>query len=105
MYVSLSHRAARFALVVAGLWLAGCESPDSAASPPTSAAEVSSAPENSIAIASVATTLGGPVAGLRAEELARFEAGKEEFEEVEEVDEGLGPVFNEAGCAVCHTNP
>ena len=87
MYVSLSHRAARFALVVAGLWLAGCESPDSSASPPP--AEVSLAPETNIALASVSTTLGGPVAGLRAEDVARFEAGKAEFEEVEETDEGL----------------
>ena len=34
-----------------------------------------------------------------------FEAAKEAFASVEEIDEGLGPVFNEAGCGNCHTTP
>jgi CxxC motif-containing protein (DUF1111 family) len=34
---------------------------------------------------------------------ADFAEAKEAFEAVEEIDEGLGPIFNEAGCAVCHT--
>jgi CxxC motif-containing protein (DUF1111 family) len=49
--------------------------------------------------------LGGPIAGLTADELARFDAGLDEFSELETVDEGLGPVFNEAGCFVCHDGP
>ena len=48
---------------------------------------------------------GGPLAGLTADELARFEAGKQEFEGPEEPDEGLGPVFNETSCASCHSVP
>jgi CxxC motif-containing protein (DUF1111 family) len=34
-----------------------------------------------------------------------FDADLEVFAEVEEVDEGLGPVFNERGCATCHSVP
>lgn len=43
--------------------------------------------------------------GLTAEELAAFEAGKDEFEEVETIEEGLGPVFNGRSCAGCHDTP
>ncbi len=48
---------------------------------------------------------GDPLSGLSGADLARFTAGKAEFVAVEEVDEGLGPVFNEASCATCHTGP
>lgn len=53
----------------------------------------------------LATTLGGSLAGLTPEELTRFEAGRGEFQEIETVAEGLGPVFNEAGCVTCHNAP
>jgi len=43
--------------------------------------------------------VGDPFANLSAAELALFDAGKVEFEAVETIDEGLGPVFNEASCA------
>src|SRR5262245_49141971 len=36
---------------------------------------------------------------------ADFDAFRETFEEVEEVDEGLGPTFNDRGCANCHNVP
>jgi CxxC motif-containing protein (DUF1111 family) len=52
-----------------------------------------------------ATTLGGPLAGLDAGLLARFNAGRDDFIEDDGLDEGLGPVFNEAGCATCHDAP
>ncbi|HTE54646.1 MAG TPA: di-heme oxidoredictase family protein [Kofleriaceae bacterium] len=39
------------------------------------------------------------------EQLAAFELGEEDFAEVEEADEGLGPVFNNTGCGVCHDQP
>ena len=48
---------------------------------------------------------GDPLPGLTAEELAKFEAGKTEFSNAEDVAEGLGPVFNEAACVTCHTGP
>jgi CxxC motif-containing protein (DUF1111 family) len=48
---------------------------------------------------------GDPLPGLSADDTARFEAGKVEFSTEEEVDEGLGPVFNEASCVACHRGP
>ena len=36
---------------------------------------------------------------------AEFEADRDAFQEVEEADEGLGPLFNAASCAACHGNP
>jgi CxxC motif-containing protein (DUF1111 family) len=48
---------------------------------------------------------GQPLAGLTADQLARFEAGKDEFAQVETVPEGLGPVFNDVSCATCHSVP
>src|SRR3989442_15950171 len=76
-------------------WLAACESTDSGiTTPPPPTARLSAS-----------TTLGDPFANLSAAELALFDAGKDEFEAVETIDEGLGPVFNEASCATCHNGP
>jgi len=36
---------------------------------------------------------------------AVFDGNKAEFEEREEIDEGLGPVYNAQACAECHQNP
>jgi CxxC motif-containing protein (DUF1111 family) len=46
---------------------------------------------------------GDPLRGLTAAQLAAFTAGVAEFTAVEAPDEGLGPVFNEASCATCHS--
>lgn len=46
---------------------------------------------------------GSPLAGLRPSETARFNAGKVQFEEVENTDGGLGPVFNDKACVACHS--
>ena len=51
------------------------------------------------------TTLGGPIGGLDAAQLALFFGGQAEFEEQETIEEGLGPVFNEAACVTCHNAP
>jgi len=48
---------------------------------------------------------GDPLGGLTAAQLDRFNDGKEEFLAPEEVDEGLGPVFNGRSCAECHSVP
>ena len=48
---------------------------------------------------------GEPIAGLSATELAYFNAGKDEFEEAENVDEGLGPTLNLDSCGGCHAQP
>jgi CxxC motif-containing protein (DUF1111 family) len=51
------------------------------------------------------TTFGDPLPGLTEDQLALFDAGKDEFEEEETPEEGLGPVFNETSCAACHNVP
>ncbi len=48
---------------------------------------------------------GGPIAGLNTDELSFFNAGRDDFEEVESVGDGLGPRFNLDSCAGCHTQP
>lgn len=49
-----------------------------------------------------AAPVGEPLPGLRAAELARFKAGRTQFVEVEDVADGLGPVFNDKSCVACH---
>jgi CxxC motif-containing protein (DUF1111 family) len=56
-----------------------------------------------VLLATAATAeVGGPLPGLTAAELERFTAGLDAFEEVEDVSDGLGPVFNADSCAACH---
>jgi len=50
-------------------------------------------------------SFGDPIPGLSADENARFLAGRDTFEEVETVDQGVGPVFNATSCAACHGSP
>jgi CxxC motif-containing protein (DUF1111 family) len=49
--------------------------------------------------------LTNPLPGLTPEQLVDFNAGLDEFEEVDNVEEGLGPVFNGKSCAECHAVP
>jgi CxxC motif-containing protein (DUF1111 family) len=44
--------------------------------------------------------IGDPLPGITAEEFAEAKAA---FEVVDEIDDGLGPIFNERGCAICHS--
>jgi CxxC motif-containing protein (DUF1111 family) len=48
---------------------------------------------------------GQPLRGLTAEQLDRFNEGKDEFLDVETVEDGLGPVFNDVSCGTCHLVP
>jgi len=48
---------------------------------------------------------GDPLPGLTAAQSSAFAAGKAEFNAAEEVDEGLGPVFNGRSCVECHSAP
>jgi len=45
---------------------------------------------------------GDPIRGLTPDELQRFGDGRAAFEAVEDVVDGLGPVFNGTSCAGCH---
>lgn len=46
--------------------------------------------------------LGDPLPGLTAEQLQLFADGKADFEKTEDVEGGLGPIFNESSCVACH---
>lgn len=48
---------------------------------------------------------GDPIAGLTANELRFFDLGKEDFEEREDVADGMGPRMNLDGCGTCHSQP
>ena len=48
---------------------------------------------------------GDPLRGVTAYEFAEFRLGLDDFTEVETSEEGLGPAFNAASCAVCHSVP
>jgi CxxC motif-containing protein (DUF1111 family) len=48
---------------------------------------------------------GGPIPGLTDNQREFFELGLEEFEEDEDVGDGLGPRFNLTGCGGCHFQP
>jgi CxxC motif-containing protein (DUF1111 family) len=43
--------------------------------------------------------------GLSPQDVELFVAGRDDFLEVEEADEGLGPIFNGLSCAQCHSVP
>jgi CxxC motif-containing protein (DUF1111 family) len=49
-----------------------------------------------------AAAFGDPIPGLKPAELARFSDGQTQFQNVEGIEDGLGPVFNEASCVACH---
>jgi CxxC motif-containing protein (DUF1111 family) len=48
---------------------------------------------------------GDPLPGILPAEFERFRIGLDDFLEVETAEEGLGPSFNGASCAVCHNVP
>lgn len=98
--------ASRIALVsLTCFWLASCEpSREPGVTSPPAPDSVGS-PNFDLHSSVDQPALGEPLAGLTAEEIAEFEAGKEEFAAGEGVDEGLGPVFNSQGCVDCHDGP
>ena len=54
---------------------------------------------------SAPSQFGDPLPGLLPAEFERFRVGLDDFLEVETAEEGLGPSFNAASCAVCHNVP
>jgi CxxC motif-containing protein (DUF1111 family) len=48
---------------------------------------------------------GHPLQGITPAEFSEFRLGLDDFTEVETPEEGLGPAFNGASCAVCHSAP
>lgn len=48
---------------------------------------------------------GDPLPGLTPAQQALFQDGKTEFQSVEDVADGIGPVFNGTSCSGCHNAP
>jgi CxxC motif-containing protein (DUF1111 family) len=57
------------------------------------------------ALAQAPAVPGDPLAGVTPREFEEFRLGLEDFREIEESSEGLGPLFNGTGCASCHSVP
>lgn len=55
--------------------------------------------------AQVPVGAGDPLPGLTAREFEEFRLGLDDFKEIEQPSDGLGPLFNAAGCAACHNVP
>lgn len=51
------------------------------------------------------TEFGEPLSGISALEFELFRMGLEDFLEVEDSEEGLGPVYNGRACSQCHATP
>jgi CxxC motif-containing protein (DUF1111 family) len=47
----------------------------------------------------------GFFSGTTAEQQAKFDADRATFEEVDVIDDGLGPVYNAQACSECHQDP
>src|SRR5262249_53222795 len=50
-------------------------------------------------------SIGESFAGLSPDQRALFAAGKHEFNFLFEVQDGLGPMFNQRACTICHLDP
>ena len=48
---------------------------------------------------------GDPLPGLTQVQLTAFFAGKDNFQEIETIESGLGPIFNRDSCVGCHSSP
>jgi CxxC motif-containing protein (DUF1111 family) len=58
-----------------------------------------------VAVSAQGQQAGDPFSDLTPQQQADFDAGKEVFQEEEDIPEGLGPIFNGTSCAQCHSNP
>ncbi|MGB8166149.1 MAG: di-heme oxidoredictase family protein [Chthoniobacteraceae bacterium] len=57
-----------------------------------------------LAISNGPPQFGAPLPGLTPAQLLDFSAGLDEFENVEDAEGGLGPVFNNVSCVSCHSS-
>ena len=85
-------------------WLAALVAAGCGASVPVEQAQLDELAAAGTEVAAGAS-FGDAIPGLTAAERARFESGRDAFQEEETAADGLGPVFNEASCVACHLNP
>jgi CxxC motif-containing protein (DUF1111 family) len=63
------------------------------------------APEAPVCLAPAPPSFGDPLRGLTNDQLTAFNDGLAQFEQVETVATGLGPVYNNQSCVSCHSSP
>jgi len=102
MYVVHKSRGFALALMVGS---AGCGTGSVGPLPAEAEANVELTSASNSLHQSMQAQAGEPLPGLSQDLLARFAAGKQEFEDDETPEDGLGPVFNDTSCARCHTDP
>src|SRR3954464_11730359 len=92
---SMRHRAIAWAVcsgvVLSGAVVAGCAADPVADEEPVAFASTEQA---------ITATVGDPLPGITP---ADFADAKGAFEVIDDLDTGLGPIFNERGCAICHS--
>src|SRR6188768_434545 len=76
---------------------------DSASQPIASSTDAFTSGPQLELLAAKLVPAGNPLDGLTAEQQQAFLDGQEAFEEEEALADGLGPVFNEKSCAICHS--
>ncbi|MGH7470304.1 MAG: di-heme oxidoredictase family protein [Longimicrobiales bacterium] len=63
-------------------------------------------PSTNVPVLEFSVATGGEIGDvLPGTDPAEFEEAAEAFGEAETIEDGLGPLFNEAGCGSCHTTP
>ncbi|HET7504929.1 MAG TPA: di-heme oxidoredictase family protein [Kofleriaceae bacterium] len=91
----MRHQASVFVMcsgvILSGVSVAGC-----AADPAEDEEQVAFASTDQ----AIEAVVGDPLPGITAD---AFAEAKAEFEVVAGIDDGLGPIFNERGCAICHS--
>jgi CxxC motif-containing protein (DUF1111 family) len=120
-------------MIMAGVGLLACNGGSDADAPPTAQAANTNIPSAATAVAdtrenaegfvgslslsppqstakdpgprSGLNDAGAPLANLTPPQMAAFIAGKEDFEEAENAEEGLGPTMNLDSCGGCHSHP
>lgn len=60
---------------------------------------------NPINTGQMPTNFGDPLGGLSAILIAAFQDGRDDFEDTENTESGLGPIFNRDSCVACHSVP
>jgi CxxC motif-containing protein (DUF1111 family) len=76
-----------------------------AAPAPAAPSPAPAAPNPAVPAPAAVGGFGQPIAGATAAELAAFAAGSADFNTLETPATGLGPIFNDVSCLVCHSAP
>jgi CxxC motif-containing protein (DUF1111 family) len=92
-------------LFAALIGVAACEHPSPTAATPPAASPPDSLFVSGNLAAAVLPSIGGPLPFLPPREQRLFDRGRVVFQTVFTPATGLGPTFNDVGCAACHQSP